>query len=45
MSESDGIAKNDKWIPVKREKTSIYLSKYKSASPVIKRTQFPLVLS
>ena len=43
MSRSDVIAKNNKWVPVKREKTSIYLSKYKSTSSAIKRTQFPLV--
>ena len=45
MSGSDVIAKNNKWVPVKREETSIYLTKYKSTSPTIKRTQFPLVLS
>ena len=45
MSESDVIAKNNKWVPVKREETSIYLSKYKSTSTAIKSTQFPLVLS
>ena len=45
MSGSDAIAKNNKWVPVKRRETSIYLSKYKSTSPAIKRTQFPLVLS
>ena len=45
MSGSDVIAKNNKWVPVKREETSIYLSKYKSTLPTIKRTQFPLVLS
>ena len=39
ISGSDVIAKNNKWVPVKREGTSIYLSKYKSTS------QFPLVLS
>ena len=45
MSGSDAIAKNNKWVKVKREETSIYLSKHKSTSPVIKRTQFSLVLS
>ena len=45
MSGSDVIAKNNKWVPVKREEASIYLSEYKSTSPAIKRTQFPLVLS
>ena len=44
MSGCDVIAKNNKWVPVKREETSIYLGKYKSTSPAIKRTQFPLVL-
>ena len=45
MSGSDVVTKNNKRIPVKREETSIYLSKYKLTSPAIKRTQFPLVLS
>ena len=41
---SDIIAKNNKWVPIKREETYIYLNKYKTTSPAIKRTQFPLVL-
>ena len=45
MSGSDTIAKNNKWVPIKREETSIYLNKYKSTSLAIKRAQFPLVLS
>ena len=45
MSASDVIAKNKKWVPVKKEETSIYLSKYKSTSPVTERTQLPSVLS
>ena len=45
MGGRDLIAKNNKCVPVKREETSIYLSKYKSASSAIERTQFPLVLS
>ena len=45
MSGGNVIVKNNKWIPVKREETSIYLSKYKSTSSAIKRIQFPLVLS
>ena len=44
MSGSDVIAKKNKWVPVKREETSIYLSKYRSTSRAMKRTQFPLVL-
>ena len=45
MSGSDVIAKSNKWVQVKREETSIYHSKYKSTSPAIKITQFPLALS
>ena len=32
-------------VPIKREETSIYLNKYKTKSPAIKRTQFHVVLS
>ena len=32
-------------MPIKREEISIYLNKYKTTSPAIKRTQFPVVLS
>ena len=45
MSASDVIAKNKKWVPAKKEETSIYLSKYKSRSPAIERIQLPSVLS
>ena len=45
MAASDVITKNNKRVLVKRDETSIYLSKYKLTSPAIKRTQFPLVLS
>ena len=45
MSGSDVIAKNNKWVSVKREENSTYLSKYNSTSPAIRRTQFPLVFS
>ena len=38
MSGSDVIAQNNKWVPEKREETSIYFRKYKSTSPAIKRT-------
>ena len=41
MSGSDIIAKNNKWVPIKREETS----QIKTTSPAIKRTQFPLALS
>ena len=36
MSGSDVIVKNNKWVPIKR--TSIYLNKYKTTSPAIKKT-------
>ena len=45
MSGSDIIAKNNKWVAIKRENTYVYLNKYKTTSPAIKRTQFPLALS
>ena len=45
MRGSDIISENNKWVPVKREETSICLTKYKSTPPVIKRTKFILVLS
>ena len=45
MSGSDINGKNTKWVPIKRDKTSIYLNKYKTTSPANKRTQIPVVLS
>ena len=36
MNGSDIIAKNNKWVPIKREETYIYLNKYKTTSPAIK---------
>ena len=45
MSVSDIIAKNNKWVLIKIEEISIFLKKYKTKSPAIKRTQFPVVLS
>ena len=44
MCGSDIIANNNKWVPIKREGSSIYLSVHKT-SPAIKRTQFLVVLS
>ena len=44
MSESNSIAENDKWVPIERKKTSIYLNKYQTTSQAMKRTQSPLVL-
>ena len=43
MSGSD-IAKNNKWVPIKREESYMYLNKYKTTSSAIQRTQFPLAL-
>ena len=43
MSGSDITAKNNKWVPIKREETSIFLIKYQTTSPAITRTQFPVV--
>ena len=45
MSGNDIIAKNNERVPIKREETYIYINKYKTTSPSIKRTQFPLALS
>ena len=46
MSGNDIIAKNNKWVPIKREETYIYIyiNKYKTTSPAIKRTKSPLAL-
>ena len=45
MTASDVIAKNNKWVLIKREEISINLNKYISTSPAFKRTQFSSVLS
>ena len=47
MSGGDIIAKNNKWVPNKKEETYkyIYLNKYKITTSAIKRTQFPPELS
>ena len=42
---NDLMAKTNKCVPIKREETSIYINKYKTASSAINRTQFPLMLS
>ena len=44
MSESNSIAENDKWVPIERKKTSIYLNKYQATSQAMKRRQSPLFL-
>ena len=45
INGNDLMAKTNKWVPIKREETSIYINKYKAPSPAINRTQFPLMLS
>ena len=45
MSRNNIIARINKWVPIQRGETFIYLNKYKATSPVIKKTQFSLVLS
>ena len=42
---NDLMAKTNKCVPIKREETSIYINKYKTASSAINRTQFLLMLS
>ena len=42
---NDLIARNNKWVPIKRKEASVYINKYKITSPAINRTQFPLILS
>ena len=39
------IARNNKDVPIKAEKASIYLSKFRIKSPAIYLSQFPLMLS
>ena len=41
----DIIAKNNKWVPIKKVDSYIYLNKYKITTPAIKKRQFPLELS
>ena len=45
INRSDLIARNNKWVHIKREEASIYINKYKITSPAINRTQLPLMLS
>ena len=45
INGNDVIARNNRWVPIRREETSIYISKNKTTSPAINRTQFPLMLS
>ena len=45
INRNDLKSRNNMWVPIKKEVTSIYLNKYKITSPAINRTQFPLMLS
>ena len=45
INGNDVTARNDKWVPTKREEASVYINKYKIASLTINRTQFLLMLS
>ena len=46
INGSDRIAKENRWIPIKRQETLIYIKNNKSStSPAIRRTRFPLMLS
>ena len=45
INGNDIIAKYNRWFPIERDEVSIYHSKYKTTSPAIQRTQFPLILS
>ena len=40
MSGSDIIAKNNKWVAIKRDETYVYLNKYKTTSPATKEHSF-----
>ena len=45
INGNDVIARNNRWVPIRIGKTSIYISKNRTTSPAINRTQFPLMLS
>ena len=42
---SDALARQNLWIPVEKAEAIIRLRSNKESSPVIKRTQFPLMLA
>ena len=44
INGNDVIARNNNWVPIKREETSVYISKCKITSLVIHRTQLPYML-
>ena len=45
INRNDLITRNNKWVAIKRQETSIYINMYKITSPAINRTQFALMLS
>ena len=45
INGNDVTARNNRWVPIRGEQTSIYVSKNRTTSPAINRTQFPLMLS
>ena len=45
INGNDLMARNNKWVPIRREETSIYTNKNKATSPAINSIQFRLALS
>ena len=45
INGNDLIARSNKWVPIRREETSIYTNKNKATSPAINSIQFRLALS
>ena len=43
--DTDSLAKQHKWVPIERAEANIVIRVNKDSSPVIKRTQFPLMLA
>ena len=44
INGNDVIARNNRWVPISREETSIYISKNRTTSPAINRTQFHAIM-
>ena len=45
IMKSDTLAIQHNWVPIERVESSIRIKSYQISSPVIKRTQFPLMLA
>ena len=43
--DTDYFAKRHKWVPIEKAEANIMVRANKESSPVIKRTQFPLILA